>query len=142
MAKRLLKKIAGFLYPPSEVDVENLQRMDAAGQDRFFGRMDDPDTAGVIEGPCGDSMEFYMMIRDGVISEIKYYTDGCENTRAGGYAVARRALGKSLRAALHINPGEIIDAGEVPDEDGHHCAILAVSTFYRAIVIYMLRNAV
>lgn len=138
--RNILKKLGEFLYPSSDLDPENLQRLDTADSDRFLGRMDNPDTAGVIQGPCGDSMEFYMMIHNGVISEIKYYTDGCENTRAAGNSVARRALGKTIKAALRINPAEIIDAGEIPDKDGHHCAILAVSTFYRAIVIYLLRT--
>ena len=107
--------------------------------DPFFGRMNDPTGAGTISGPCGDEMEFYLYIQDDVIRDAKYYTDGCANTRACGYAVARRAKGRPVIAALAINPADIINSGECLPEEGRHCAILAVSTLYRAIADYLMR---
>ncbi len=106
--------------------------------DPFFDRLNDPTSAAVITGPCGDTMEFYLVIRDGVIEEAKYYTDGCTNTRSCGRAVARRAQGKTIDDALRINAGELIAAGECDPAEGRHCAILAVSTFYRAVADYLL----
>ena len=111
----------------------------ALENDMFFGRMNDPTGSGILAGPCGDSMEFYLYIRDDVIEDVKYYTDGCENTRACGHAVARRARGKTVTEALAINPAEIIKSGECVPEEGRHCAILAVSALYRAIADYLLK---
>jgi nitrogen fixation NifU-like protein len=108
-------------------------------KDIYFGRMNDPTSAGCIKGPCGDSMEFYLVIRDDIIEEIKYYTEGCENTRACGHAVAKRAERKQVVDALSISPGEIIKSGECIPEEGRHCAILAVSALYRAIADYLLQ---
>ena len=108
-------------------------------EDEYFGRMNDPISAASIKGPCGDSMEFYLVIKDDVIEDIKYYTEGCENTRACGYAVARRLKGKPVAHALSISPGEIIKSGECLPQEGRHCAILAVSTMYRAIADYLLK---
>lgn len=107
-------------------------------EDIFFGRMNDPTSAGEIKGPCGDSMEFYLVIRGDVIEDVKYYTEGCGNTRACGHAVARRAKGKLVGEALSISPGQIINSGECLPEEGRHCAILAVSTLYRTIASYLL----
>jgi len=106
--------------------------------DIFFGRMNDPTAAAVVRGPCGDEMEFYLAIRDSVIEDVRCYTDGCVHTRTCGLAVARRARGKTVLDALGINPKQIIDSGECAVEGGRHCAILAVTTLYRAIANYLL----
>jgi len=107
--------------------------------DTYFGRMNDPTAAAIVKGLCGDQMEIYLTIIDGVIQDAKYYTEGCIHTRVCGSSVARRASGKRVEQALGINPKELIDAGECLPEEGRHCAILAVSTLYRAIADYFLK---
>ncbi|HCE43995.1 MAG TPA: hypothetical protein DET40_10640 [Lentisphaeria bacterium] len=104
----------------------------------LFGRMNEPTSSAVLKGICGDEMEFYLVIRDNVIEDIRYYTEGCEDTLACGYAVARMAKGRTVMDALAINPREIIDSQECLSEEGRHCAILAVSTLYRAIADHLL----
>ena len=111
-----------------------------APEDEFFGRMNDPVAAASITGPCGDTMEFYLVVKDDVIQDIKYYTDGCGNTRACGSGIARRALGHSITEVLSISAGDLIRSGECRPEAGRHCAILAVSTLYRAIADYLLAD--
>jgi len=105
----------------------------------FFGRMNDPTGAGVIQGSCGDTMEFYIVVQDETIVDVKFYTEGCSNTRSCGAAAARRALGRKVTDALSISAGEIIRSGECEPLAGQHCAILAVSTLYRAIADYLLQ---
>jgi len=107
-------------------------------EDGFFGRMNDPTAAASIKGLCGDEMEFHLVIRDDRIEDIRYYTNGCGNTRSCGRAVARRAKGRSITDALSISAGELIRSGECEAEAGRHCAILAVTTLYRAIADYLL----
>ncbi len=108
-------------------------------EDPWFGRMNGPTSAATIRGICGDEMEFYLVIRDDRIAEVRYYCEGCGNTRACGGAVARRAQGRSVSDALSISAGEIIRSGECEPAEGRHCAILAVTTFYRAIADYLLQ---
>ena len=107
-------------------------------EDPFLGRMNDPTAAATITGPCGDTMEVYLVVRDDLIQEIKYHADGCGNTRSCGHAIARRALGRNVTDALSISAGELIRSGECRPAEGRHCAILAVSTLYRAIADYLL----
>ncbi len=107
-------------------------------EDPFFGQMNDPTAAATLTGPCGDTMEVYLVVRDDVIQEIKYHTDGCGNTRSCGHAIARRALGRNVTDALSISAGELIRSGECRPAEGRHCAILAVSTLYRAVADYLL----
>lgn len=112
---------------------------DTQEDDVFFGRMNDPTATALIKGSCGDEMEFHLDIRDGRIEDVRYYTEGCGNSRSCGRAVARRVKGRSVTDALLISAGEIIKSGECEPESGRHCAILAVTTFYRAIADYLLK---
>lgn len=116
----------------------SLLRNNQPDADPYFGRMNDPTASAVLEGPCGDAMEFYLVIRQGRIEDIRYYTDGCGHTRMCGSAVARRAKGKTVMDALGISPREIIDAQECLPDEGKHCAILAVSALYRTLAAYLL----
>ena len=112
----------------------------------YFGRMNDPTASAWITGICGDRMEFYLYIRDDVIEEIKFYTEnGCADTKTAGIAVAKCAEKKKIMDALKISPGAVLDSldffsgeGSKISEDGRHCAILAVSTLYKAIAEYLL----
>ncbi|MCF7908575.1 MAG: iron-sulfur cluster assembly scaffold protein [Candidatus Omnitrophica bacterium] len=106
---------------------------------KFFGRMSDPTASSYLKGPCGDSMEFYLVIEDRKITDIKYYTDGCGATRACAAMVANLAYGKTINEALTVSAGEVITRLKGLPEDHLHCSILAVSTLYRAIAGYLLR---
>lgn len=107
--------------------------------DAFFGQIADPSSAAQIKGPCGDAMEFYLLVKDEIIVDVKYYTEnGCCNTRTAGRAVAERVLGKNIIEALAVNPYQIITEEKGLTPEGKHCAILATSTFYRAVALYML----
>lgn len=112
--------------------------LQSAAED-FFGRFNDPTASASIRGICGDEMEFHLVINDGVIEDVRYYAVGCENTRSCGQAVARRIKGVSLEEALSVSAGEIIRSGECEPNDGRHCAILAVTTMYRALADYLLQ---
>lgn len=108
-------------------------------RDEYFGRLAAPTATATIEGICGDRMTFDLHICDEYIDAVRYETDGCGNTRSCGRAVARRAQGRDLIEALSISAGEIIRSGECKPAAGRHCAILAVTTFYRAVADHLLQ---
>ena len=107
---------------------------------KFFGRMNDPTSSSYLKGPCGDAMEFYLVIENKRITDIKYYTDGCGATRACSAMAAHLAYGKTINEALNISAGEVIKQLEGLPTDHLHCSILAVSTLYRAIADYLLKK--
>ncbi len=81
-------------------------------------------------------MEFYLVIEDDVIRRVKYHTDGCRLTRLCGRTVAAYIQGKSIVDALSVNGRQVLDSlPDLPPEH-RHCAILAVSAFYRAVGQY------
>ena len=114
--------------------------MSASNHEIFYGRMTDADGAASLRGPCGDSMEFYLIIQDERIVETRYFTEGCDNTRNCGRAVARLASGRTIDEALRISAGEVIESGECEPNEGRHCAILAVSALYRAVADFLLKT--
>jgi nitrogen fixation protein NifU and related proteins len=112
-----------------------------AAQDSFFGRMNDPSAGAWVTGPCGDTMEFYLIIEDDVLRQVKYHTDGCAFTRLCGQTVAAYVQGKCLVDALSLNGKQVLDALPQLPPAHRHCAILAVSTFYKAVGQYWVEQA-
>lgn len=110
-------------------------------EDTFFGRMNDPSAGAWLTGPCGDTMEFYLVIANDVIEQAKYHTDGCEFTRLCGRTVAQYVQGKRLRDALSLSARHVLDELPQLPKENRHCAILAVSTFYKAVGRFWLQQA-
>ncbi len=107
---------------------------------RNVGRMTDPDGAAIVKGQCGDTMEMYVAIKDGKISEILFYTDGCGVTAVCGSITTELAKGRNIKDALRISPADVID--ELHDFLGAnvHCAILTVITLHKALADYLLKR--
>jgi len=107
---------------------------------KYFGRMNDPIASAFIKGPCGDEMEFYLLIENNIIKEVKFYSEGCPATILYGTATAEIAFRKSIDEVLSISPKQIAEILEGVPEDHSHCSILAVSTLHRAIASYLLKK--
>lgn len=107
--------------------------------EKYFGRMNDPSSSSCLKGPCGDEMEFYLEIENNKIVDIKYYSEGCNATKACGAMTAHLVKGKTLDEALFISAGEIKKNIPNLEEDHLHCSLLSVSAFYRAIADYLLK---
>ncbi|MBN1505819.1 MAG: iron-sulfur cluster assembly scaffold protein [Sedimentisphaerales bacterium] len=112
-----------------------------AAPDDFYGRMNDPSAGAWVTGPCGDTMEFYLVIENDIIRQVKYHTDGCGFTRLCGRIVATYVQGKPLVEALSLSSKAVLDALPQLPPEHRHCAILAVSTFYKAVGQYWVEEA-
>ena len=112
--------------------------MTLAEQEEYFGRMNAPSSSALVKGACGDEMEFYLVIEDGVIIDIRFFTQGCAATLACGKTAAQLAQGNTIEDALRISAQQVRDIlSDLPDSHSH-CAILAISTLYKAIADYLL----
>lgn len=104
----------------------------------YSGRLNDPDAASSVTGPCGDRMEFYLNFDGDRIKEVRFHAEGCDVTNACGAIVAFHADGRTLDEAFFISPGLLLKTlGRVP-EDHRHCAILACTAFFRAVADRLL----
>ena len=107
--------------------------------DKFYGRMNGPTSSSFVKGLCGEEMEFYLIINNEVITEVKYYSEGCEHTRICAATAAKLALNRTVAEALLISAGEVIDMNKNLPREHLHCSILAVSALYKAIADYLLK---
>lgn len=110
-----------------------------ARERKYFGRMNDPVSSAYVKGPCGDDMEFYLVIYNRIIEDIRFYTEGCTATIVCGSVTAGLALGKSIDDALGISPKEVMSNLKGFPPDHRHCSILSVTAIYRAIADYLFK---
>ena len=106
-----------------------------------FGRMNDPTASARVKGACGDEMEFYLVVENDILNEVLFFTsNGCDDTKKAGEAVAEMAEGENVMDALDISPRKVYDSiRENVPEEGRHCSILATITLYKAIADYLLK---
>jgi nitrogen fixation NifU-like protein len=104
-----------------------------ANQPQNMGVMEEADGYGLVFGPCGDTMEFFVRLDGGRIQDVSFVTDGCGPTVACGSMVTRMAQGKSLAEATAIEAAEVIIALDGLPAEHVHCATLAVNTLHEAI---------
>lgn len=127
MIDLLMEKITGGL---SEKVV------DYGNNPRNYGTLMKTDGYAKIKGPCGDTMEIYLKIKNDKIEDISYTTDGCMTSHAAGSAATVMAKGKPVRECIRINQSSILEhLGGMP-KDSEHCALLAANTFHKALRDY------
>ncbi len=85
-----------------------------------------------ITGPCGDSIEFWVLVRGNRLEEVSFIADGCGPSIACGSMTACLAEGKTLEEAAALGQQEILHAlGGLPEES-EHCALLAADALHAA----------
>lgn len=112
--------------------------IDHAMNPRNVGSMPDAEGFAAVTGPCGDTMEIWLEVKNDRISNATFWTDGCGTTIAAGSMVTELARGQSIAEAQRISQKDILDAlGGLPDES-LHCALLASNTLREAIRDYLI----
>ena len=110
--------------------------IDHALNPQNMGSMEGADGFGRITGPCGDTMEIWIRVKDGTVIAANFLTDGCAATIAAGSMVTGLTRGKGVSQALKISQQDVLDAlGGLP-EDNEHCALLAANTLKEALKDY------
>jgi nitrogen fixation NifU-like protein len=105
---------------------------------RNYKKVENPDGYAEVKGPCGDTMEMFIKMKNGNISECGFQTDGCGTTIVCGSVVTELTLNKSFMEALAVvSPNQILKKlGGLPESD-IHCAQLASETLRRALADYL-----
>lgn len=111
--------------------------IDHAQHPRNFGPLSEFTGCAHIKGPCGDTMVFWLAVRDHKIEKATFITDGCGTSRACGSMATCLAEGKRVEEAMAICQDDILKAlGNMPS-DGEHCALLAANTLKAACENYL-----
>ena len=111
--------------------------IDHAMNPRNVGSIVGAEGFGSVTGPCGDTMEIWLKVKDGKVADAAFWTDGCGTTIACGSMVTEMVKSRNVVHALAINQSEILGSlGGLP-EDSLHCALLAADTLQAAIRDYL-----
>jgi len=111
--------------------------IDHAARPRNLGPMASPDGYAVITGPCGDTMQIWLRVRNNIITAASFITDGCGPSIASGSIATELAGGKSIADAMRIGQADILKALDDLPDDSRHCALLAANTLKAAIRDYI-----
>ncbi|MBA7683390.1 hypothetical protein ES703_91754 [subsurface metagenome] len=108
---------------------------------RNLGDMADANGFGRVTGPCGDTMEIWLKVKDGIVAEATFLTDGCGTSIASGSMATELVKGRSIPEVSRISQQDVLKAlGGLPEESAH-CALLAANTLKEAIKDYItLKN--
>jgi len=90
----------------------------------------------IYEGPCGDTMHFFLKITDDIIEKANFTTDGCGASVAAGCQTTLLIEGKTIEYAENLTPEDIDQALDGLPDDHKHCAELCVRTLTRLIEKY------
>ena len=107
---------------------------------RNAGMMREPDGVGAEEYEgCGDLARFFLRIRSGRVSEVRFQTYGCGPTIAAASAVSERVTGRAVEELLDLKPQEVEDAVDGLPADRKHAADV-VAAALRAAALDALRR--
>ncbi len=108
---------------------------------RNAGLMREPDGVGTEEYEgCGDLARFFLRVRDGRVSEVRFQTYGCGPTIAAASAASERVTGRRVEALLELGPQEIEEAVDGLPVDRRHAADVVAGAL-RAAALDALRRA-
>ena len=104
---------------------------------RNLGELPAPDGFARITGPCGDTMEIRLRVRDNKIMNASFWTDGCGPSIASGSMVTEMVKQITIGEAQRISQQDVLTALDGLPEESEHCALLAANTLKEAIKDYL-----
>jgi len=104
---------------------------------RNMGSMADANGFGRVIGPCGDTMEIWLNVKNGTVAKATFVTNGCGTSLASGSMVTELAKGRSIPQALKISQQDVLNALNGLPEESVHCALLAADTLREATEDYI-----
>ncbi|HET6461402.1 MAG TPA: Fe-S cluster assembly scaffold protein NifU [Syntrophales bacterium] len=110
---------------------------------RNVGEIENPDGVGRVGNPvCGDIMELYIKVKDGVITDAKFKTFGCGAAIATSSMVTELVKNRTIDEALKISNRAVTEAlGGLPPIK-MHCSVLAEGALKKALDDYRGRISV
>lgn len=115
--------------------------MDHFSNPRNVGEIEDADGVGEVGNPtCGDMMNIYIKVKDGILTDVKFKTFGCGAAIATSSMVTEIAVGKTIEEALEITRNDVAEElGGLPQVK-MHCSNLAADGLHAAIEDYQKKQ--
>ncbi len=108
---------------------------------RNVGEIENPDGVGHVGNPvCGDIMELYIKVNDGIIVDAKFKTFGCGAAIATSSMLTELVKGKSISETLEISNKTVADALDGLPPIKMHCSVLAEEALKSAVDDYLSKT--
>jgi len=107
---------------------------------RNFGTLERPDISAEDSNPlCGDEIRIDLLVKDGVIEDVRFSGKGCSISRAAASMLTEEIRGKTLEEVKRIGKDDVlemlgIELGPVRLK----CALLALKTL--KVGVYGIRG--
>ena len=101
-----------------------------------IGEMTSPDIYISDESVCGDLLNLYLSIRNGVIKDAKYQYIGCVGMQLAASTLTQLVKGVSLEQAMKISEDNVIHYLEKVPKQKVECIEFAVKTLKKALEKY------
>ena len=102
-----------------------------------MGEIASPQGYSNITGPCGDTMEIFLRIKEDKIDDARFRTNGCATTVAAACMACELAIGRTAKEAFKITKEIILEKLDGLPEESVHCALLASNTLREALTDYL-----
>jgi len=115
--------------------------MDHFMKPRNVGEIKDADGVGEVGNPvCGDVMTFYVRVKNGIITDVRFKTFGCGAAIAVSSIVSEMAKGKTVEEAMNITNESVVDElGGLPPLK-LHCSNLGADALRKALGNYLAKK--
>jgi nitrogen fixation NifU-like protein len=109
---------------------------------RNTGTLTDADGVGEVGNPvCGDMMTFYIKVKDGRLTDIKFQTFGCVAAIAVSSMVSEMAMGKTIDQARSITQKAVAESLDGLPKEKMHCSNLGAQALELAIRDFETRQS-
>lgn len=101
------------------------------------GEIPDADGVGTVgNATCGDIMQIFLKIENGVIADAKFKTFGCGAAVATSSMATQMIIGKSVDEAEQLTNRAVVEALEGLPPQKIHCSVLAEEAIKKALEDY------
>ena len=117
--------------------------MDHFTNPRNVGELENPDGVGTVgNAKCGDIMQMFIKVENGIIVDVSFKTFGCGAAIATSSMATELVKGKSIDDALKLTNSAVVEALEGLPPVKVHCSVLAEEAIKAAIADYYKRNGI
>lgn len=108
---------------------------------RNVGELKDANAVGRVGSPsCGDKMEMYLKIEDGIIKDAKFMTFGCAAAISSSSVATELLKGMTIEEAKNLTNQQVVARlGGLPDEK-IHCSVMVEEAVKAALEDYYKRK--
>ncbi|MBN2532903.1 MAG: iron-sulfur cluster assembly scaffold protein [Spirochaetales bacterium] len=99
-------------------------------------KIKEADTSFLYTGPCGDTMEFFLKIKDDKIIDASFLTIGCVGAHVAGSALTEMIKNKSIEEAEEITEDDVLQYIDGLPTEKKDCICLAKRTLVKALKKY------